>query len=695
MRLTLRTLLAYLDDILEPADAREIGAKIAESSVAAATVSRIRDVMRKRRITSPELTGPGSGPDPNLVAEYLDNTLTPEHVTEIERLCLESDIHLAETAGCHQILTIVLGEPVDIPPRTRERMYALGAIAPAQPQDGDSAIREPVPPATADTRRNAAAAAASVQTGDETFTHGVPDYLRRKPLWKRLLPAAAVLLLLVWLAWVISDLSIRNLFRASSGDEAIVADAAPPAPESKNAPERAVVETPEAVAVTPVEAPAGSINPAPPADLPESPVEPAADPAVDSAVVTVEPARDAAAAAVDVVPAEPAPPVVVDLPTPVVYTSLEGIALTYQADIEDWNVLERQQRVLANQWIGVPDPFLARFEVAAGRTALIVNPGTSVQFLMPSEGRLLSVQVDHGRIGISRTAGEGAAPDPVLVSLQIGAWSFDVELVEPGTLLGVEVLLRQPTGIPAEPVEPTIDGGVFVVAGSAAVKTGDNQQIVLSADNGFLPWPVDGVWQPGPLLSQPQWLTPDGPILPPVKQTFANLYERLFTKDQPVSVSIPAVVKDRRRQISEFAVETLALTQNIPHLLQALQAEHDESRHAAIVGLREWLPRSSQNADILREELSLYYQDDEVEPIYELLWGYSLQDFRSLEVSERLIGWLSHDNLVIRELAIYQIRTGTNRPTDYHPMALAEQRQAAIARLQEAVRRYGALMPAE
>ena len=50
MRLTLRTLLAYLDDILEPAQAKEIGDKLNESSFASSLVSRIREVMRRRRL---------------------------------------------------------------------------------------------------------------------------------------------------------------------------------------------------------------------------------------------------------------------------------------------------------------------------------------------------------------------------------------------------------------------------------------------------------------------------------------------------------------------------------------------------------------------------------------------------------------------------------------------------------------------
>src|SRR5207247_7234702 len=69
MRLTLRTLLAYLDDILEPTQAREIGEKLNESSFASSLVSRIREVMRRRRLTAPTLSGPGVGIDPNTVAE--------------------------------------------------------------------------------------------------------------------------------------------------------------------------------------------------------------------------------------------------------------------------------------------------------------------------------------------------------------------------------------------------------------------------------------------------------------------------------------------------------------------------------------------------------------------------------------------------------------------------------------------------
>ena len=63
---------------------QEIGEKLNESSFASSLVSRIREVMRRRRLTAPTLSGPGVGIDPNTVSEYLDNTLPPDGVADVD-----------------------------------------------------------------------------------------------------------------------------------------------------------------------------------------------------------------------------------------------------------------------------------------------------------------------------------------------------------------------------------------------------------------------------------------------------------------------------------------------------------------------------------------------------------------------------------------------------------------------------------
>lgn len=64
LRLTLRTLLAYLDDTLEPSQAKLIGQKIAESEQAQELIERIKTVTRRRRITTPPADAAGGKQHP-------------------------------------------------------------------------------------------------------------------------------------------------------------------------------------------------------------------------------------------------------------------------------------------------------------------------------------------------------------------------------------------------------------------------------------------------------------------------------------------------------------------------------------------------------------------------------------------------------------------------------------------------------
>ena len=174
MRLTLRTMLAYLDDILDPQDTEDIAKKIEESEFATELVHRTRDSMRRLRLGVPPLEGKGLATDPNTVAEYLDNTLSTDRVPEFERICLESDTHLAEVASCHQILTLVLGEPAEIDPKSRVRMYAVPTQPAPQPIQAELVEHAGVTPSSA-----------APPTPPKRHKPEVPEYLResRSRLW--------------------------------------------------------------------------------------------------------------------------------------------------------------------------------------------------------------------------------------------------------------------------------------------------------------------------------------------------------------------------------------------------------------------------------------------------------------------------------------------------------------------------------
>jgi len=104
MRLTLRTLLGWVDGILPFEEQRLIGQMVAGSKVATRVAERIREGAACGSIDVPLSGGPAVADDPNRVAEYLDNTLLSEHLEAFERFCIESRPHLAEVATCHRIL---------------------------------------------------------------------------------------------------------------------------------------------------------------------------------------------------------------------------------------------------------------------------------------------------------------------------------------------------------------------------------------------------------------------------------------------------------------------------------------------------------------------------------------------------------------------------------------------------------------
>jgi hypothetical protein len=182
MRLTLRTLLAWLDDTLPPAEVREIGKQVSESLFAKELVDRIHKVTRMRRLTVPSQTG-ADATDPNLVASYLDNELGPEEVAEFEKRCLTSDVHLSEVASVHQILSLI-GQKAKVPTEARHRMYHLirGREAVAATAPRASQATEPTPVS-------------------EPLQPWVTPEPPRRPWYERYGPAAAMVALMLVLFW--------------------------------------------------------------------------------------------------------------------------------------------------------------------------------------------------------------------------------------------------------------------------------------------------------------------------------------------------------------------------------------------------------------------------------------------------------------------------------------------------------------
>ncbi len=129
MRLTLRTLLAYRDGVLSPADYEDLHRRIQQSPDAGNLLRRINDLVASSELLSPkvDLTGLKG---PNVIAEYLDDVLISSRIAELERLCLEYSEHLVELAHCHQLIAQAMNTHVEVSEDLQKK--ALELIEPAK-----------------------------------------------------------------------------------------------------------------------------------------------------------------------------------------------------------------------------------------------------------------------------------------------------------------------------------------------------------------------------------------------------------------------------------------------------------------------------------------------------------------------------------------------------------------------------------
>lgn len=711
MRLTLRTLLAYLDDILEPAQAKEIGEKISQSGYAGTLVNRIREVMRRRRLTTPGLESSENGVDLNRISEYLDNTLSPDGVADIEKVCLASDVHLAEVAACHQILTLVLGEPVDILPESRQRMYALGPLADSLKVESPLSTSDDVSTPEEDAPRPA-----------QSFEQTIPEYLRKKPLWKRVLPYGVFLFLIGLFAGLIFT---DPLFKSSGTD-------------SSQTDQNSLAQTQQEKTVVipfgqrgPLIAEPTRTEEPPPQEEPVIPDEPVvtatsetvSEPVVSQPMVempvpaTVDPALPANQSPA---PAEaPVPvPVIVQGPT-VQYMTLAGIAFRHDEQEKDWLVLPPRSLIHPNDRIAAPEPFDADLDVEKGQYQIILRGGSSVRMLPPGKAGDFGLAIRRGRLVIHATGEAKPNPDRpdaaiAILGIAVNDELWRLELLNPGTICGIEIEPAQPFGLPAEPEEPVQQkhqdayrGGLYVLKGSVRFSDGTgNVRIIQATPNGgwmsLIPSTRAEEANSATALSSipvsiPEWLNTTRKRA----SSNAHLYRKEFPdaamdlKDQQgLSLIVPAIVSDPRPRISELAVKSLVVTDSYAGLVKALtEADHEESRAAAIYGLRTWLLNSDANKNLLLEELEQYFlKEADVQAVARLLWGFTEADARDKITSYQLIGWLEHDHVAVRQLAFYHIYQLTGRKFDYGPIMPASQRRSAINRWISHVEKEGALI---
>jgi hypothetical protein len=701
MRLTLRTLLAYLDDILEPAQAKEIGEKLAESSMASNLVSRIREVMRRRRLTAPTLSGPGMGIDPNTVADYLDNTLPPDGVADVEKICLESEIHLAEVAACHQILTLALGEPVEVSAETRERMYALGPAATKVDVSDMIAARNgsgildgsPSVDSSADSEGAGSAARPRQPVVAVATKPEIPDYLRSSSNSKRYFGYAAVVAVLaIWGFTVFNNSPFKE--SPSQNEQNNRLDATNlGADNNENRGNQPAVDDQNLMA-------ANVKNHVAVSDDDETADDPKAFQRNDADGVSSALSGDRRGKSANKI-AEggpvPNPP---DENTPKIapvglskYVSTDGVTLHYSIRDERWFLMPRAEMVGALALLAVPDPFQCQLEIANGQGFLTILGHSVVGLLAPLPSGQFGIELQRGQF-VVRAGSAAPSESPLTLRIAIAGAIWRLELPS-HVVCGVSVNPVEAMKLPEEQSRNAYDGAFYVTGGIAAITDPTGQVHEIKGDDWLelpLPIPDDNGNLPPKreLRALPKWMGPQA--LSSIAQAKAAVFEKKFVRDEPVELSLPRIAEDPNPQLSHMATDCLGLIEAYGPLVSILHSQHFEARRSAISELRLWLPRHADNRELLKAELAKKFPPEDAETVFRLLEGYDLDDARDKLTSTQLVEWMGHPDLAIRELAFYQVYRLTGKSRDYQADGSPAKLNSSLRSWKEHVKKDGGLI---
>jgi hypothetical protein len=678
MKLNLRTLLAYLDDTLEPAQAKIIAGKIQESEAAQQLVERIKQVLRKRRLAAPAEQRP-SKIDPNTVAEYLDQAADAEAAAEIEQIVLLSDVHLAEVAQCHQMLSLHLADAKDYPESARQRMYEL-VTGPEARKAVKGDIGFPTVPAKASAlkpadkpsgERRAAASAPARRAGNNWYVFG---------------GALAAVLLLGFALWRLLDFPAPN---SGPVDQPVAQNEKDKSPENgasndKDSGDKDKADTPDVPILPPVkieEKPKPMVE----TPLPMLPETKGKEPEIKLPPL--------------VLPTPPKSVEVVKVPFAAPNNKIAPVAKMMPPGPEPVVLLQKSNEPpLA--WVRLG---LRLFDIYSGRSYVNL-PGVTTVFNTPSHLAVLLVgnlaqinpylgdfetRVDvhfpdafdfdltlhRGRLVLI----SGAEDKPLTVRIRFDNPTFpgqndhwDITLHEKGAEVMIDRMCQMPVGEPfyRNASNPERRGPIAVMKcmvrkGTATVQINDVKR-TLTASFGRV---VDLSWNslkgsiegPTPYDVLPEWAK-DAPAQPKGfddKQRSRGLQARdhllKLLRESEVDVALTNAGKTNDADIRVLAVRYSEAIDDIPAVLDSLKSEQRPLRVAAILALRDWITLARDNDYKLFDLLQKNNKTSDSEIIMQLLHYFSEPQLQLPETWELLINYLIHPNLAVRELSAWHL----------------------------------------
>jgi hypothetical protein len=614
MRLTLRTLLAYIDDTLDPIQAREIGRKVAESDVAQELIDRIKAVTRRRGLTVPPASGPDKI-DANTVAEYLDNDLSPEMIAEVEETALNSDVHLAEIAACHQILTLVLGEPASVPPVARQRMYEL-----VQGPESDRSRR-----------------ARRIDPRDRDEIESLVDHrAAQRGAVYRLLGAGALAIALGIAIWQIL-VNLPHRGGALPGDLPSPAVAENSKSDGDNPP-----ASPPKTDVKPVDPPKPPDQPPLTVPKPEPPKQP-----------------------IDQLPDRKPSDERKEVGT---LANPDAVLVTRTGD-GPWTRIAPEARVATTGALLTLPGYHSELKLDSGATLTFwgnlpdLLPGRllecQVTLHAPPAGIDLDLTVDRGRIYLT------GAKKPFSVRLRFANEIWDLTLADESTEIVFEVASTydgQPFQRDGKGESPIVQAQLGVIAGKVTAQV-DARKFELVAPPGLagLLWEnkksglvaLEYMSLPAAWAKQPV-RAPSRDRQIEIETALRNLQSRISSPNKPVELAVGELAEAGSRMGRELALlSSSALGSWVP-VLDALENVQDQDlRQSAIVALQSLIARKPEFDALVGEQLQgkLGYSDRQTDDAMLLLHGYSEAAKKDPATYDALFVLLRNERVGLRELA--------------------------------------------
>lgn len=731
MRLTLRTMLAYLDNtvnphdpILLPEDAEILGRKIEESDFASGLVRRIRSSVRRERLGAPALHGKGIGLDANTVAEYLDNVLPPDRVPHFEKVCLESDVHLAEVAASHQILTIVLGRRAEVSRALRKRAYLAGSpnskrdveAAPTSvsPHADGVAVADPQPALAVTDIAPQPAEAAETSAAGKKKTVTVPDYLKagKEPRYKSIAIALAIAFLasVIFLRILGPFNSQHPIARLFGGGAEVVQNDTPAIPANEPETNQPIDQTPSETAKTdssdngddsvaakeepengkPVAEPKlpqddEKTDAAPPEAGPTKP-EMVDDKPADEPNIKSEPADSKSpdgkvgSDAEDGTSDQPTKEVVdnkkTDKPEPAVASPVEvghvkfteRQFLMLQIDSgNDWARLPASSKLMSGSVLKVLPTY--RPEIVLAPSVIRFLGKTDALLLPPSPSGEPRLMMPYGRAVISTPGVPGAR-----VHLEFGGSQATITFVEATTEVAVEVgrYLRPGANPEREPAQTVIQ--LFTIAGRIELQA-DPAGPATSIPADRMHTMIGQQGQTLQVTSLPPWLSAEN--VSDIDSLASRALEPFIREDKSVMLSLRERAEDRKSEVRSLASRCLAFLNSFDSIIKEFNDDSQKSYWAAeFEALRNAVSRGAEPATAVREALERGMGDDAA-VLYRMLWGYSPQQLKEGGAAE-LVQALDSPTLIIRVFAFENLRQITNKTLSYRPEWTDTRRRSSV-----------------